>query len=346
MLSKLVDTIFDYLRSRSYWSKVEPLLTLLSAYTVTLVFAYQYLEWQFHFSPTLQLFLVSYVVKQISVVYVGIGLIALTLGLRFATNGDRSTPPLTSRIGSVLRKTGRRLIVAGALAAITTAVFLHLSPNSVSDIRIKMIHEPEFNVYAFVYEIYELNRLEKSWHFEVDVDPVYESMLTSTQRQECDGNSLCLAEKLAEADQQTGLVAITDENLGQDSFWENNGGDVSVISTFDWKKYAPPSTYEYLAYSVLVQSILIHLNEQCAGLPMGSFREGRVAYGDLFEFVPRRQEMKAEILAAHLSPKGEELLANCFGIQYMNEVEQLLSLDWLHSPRVRENMQKSFGVRI
>jgi len=56
--------------------------------------------------------------------------------------------------------------------------------------------------------------------------------------------------------------------------------------------------------------------------------------------------MKAAILAAHLSPKGQELLANCFGLDYMNTCNRLLSLDWLHSGRVHDNLEKNFKIKL
>jgi hypothetical protein len=91
---------------------------------------------------------------------------------------------------------------------------------------------------------------------------------------------------------------------------------------------------------------MIHLNSNCGGLPAGAFQESRLSYGDLFEFTPRRNEMKAAILAAHLSPRGQELLANCFGLEYMNTCNRLLSLDWLHSGRVHDNLEKNFGIKL
>jgi hypothetical protein len=119
-----------------------------------------------------------------------------------------------------------------------------------------------------------------------------------------------------------------------------------VISAGQWKSFEPPSIYEYLSYALIVQSTLIHLNQSCGGLPSAAFQSSRFSYGDLFEFVPRRNQMKAAILAAHLGPKGQELLANCFGLEYMNVSNQLLSLDWLHAGRVHENLEKTFGVKL
>src|ERR1041384_6800365 len=77
---KLLDTLIGYLKGKPYWAKIEPALTLFSLYLMTLVLAYQYIEWQYHFSPALGLYLRSYLVKQISLVYIGIGFLALVFG--------------------------------------------------------------------------------------------------------------------------------------------------------------------------------------------------------------------------------------------------------------------------
>jgi hypothetical protein len=54
--------------------------------------------------------------------------------------------------------------------------------------------------------------------------------------------------------------------------------------------------------------------------------------------------MKAQILAAHLSPSGEELLLNCFGAAYLGTATRLLDLGWARSPSVTENLEKTYGV--
>ena len=93
------------------------------------------------------------------------------------------------------------------------------------------------------------------------------------------------------------------------------------------------------------KSILIHLNGRGA-LPPEAFRESRSSVGELFQFSPRRTELKAAILAAHLTPKAEELLLNSFGVEYLTTCENLLRLDWLHSEGVLENLEKSFKVKL
>jgi hypothetical protein len=225
------------------------------------------------------------------------------------------------------------------------ALFVYLSPHAVRDIRIKFLDEPTFDKYAFVYIIYELNRQQRDWHFEVDFDTFDESALTQKEKERCQGSPLCYAELLADGSSpNSGFIGITGQQLGTDSFWQNHQ-TVSTVSTFRWEAYAPPNTYDYLAYSIIKQSILIHLNGECRGLPSQAFEQSRSAYGDQFEFNPRRREIKAAILTAHLSLKNQELLANCFGVDYMNRCDRLLSLNWLHDARVQGNLEKAFGIK-
>jgi len=119
---------------------------------------------------------------------------------------------------------------------------------------------------------------------------------------------------------------------------------VSVIATVDQGYYAPLSTYEYLAYCLVLQSILIHLDMHGGGLPPGAFEPSAASHGGVFQFNPTKNVLKATILAAQLSPREEAMLFNRFGAEYMNVCRQLLTLDWLHSERVVKNLTVHFGV--
>jgi hypothetical protein len=351
MILKLWEAIGSYLRDKPYWSKIQPAFTLITLYLTIQLLAYQYVQWRYGLTPSPSLFLRSYVCKQITLVFAAIA----AGGLLFALQGRSGEASSRNRLAKALRRHGRtllaRLAIVGLLLAVVVPLLVSLSPNRVSHIRLRFLEEPEgidenasaaFDKYAFVYLIYELNKLQRTWYFEVDFNPFNEDILTSTQKARCDGEekSLCYAETIAEGQP---LIAITGQPLGEDSFWQNRGR-VSVISTHRWPKDKPPSVYEFLVYSVTVQSLVIHLNEHCKGLPQGAFREDRVAYGDLFQFSPKRREMKAVILASHLSPEGEEMLFNCFGPEYLSTTSKLLTLDWLHSPRITKNLAKSFDV--
>jgi hypothetical protein len=346
MLLDMWSTITEYFKGKSYWPAVQGLFTLLSLYLTGSVLAYQYLRWQFGLEPRLALFLRSYVFKQIS-------LIALTLfviGLLFRVIERPRAGSAQGTWAASLRKSasviGKRAAVAGLVLCVVVPAFNSLTPRKASNIRIMFLEDsdPEFDREAFVYLLYELNQRQRQWYFKVDFDVFNRNALTSSELKACEGEreALCFAEKAAGGEQ---LVAITIKSLGADHFWLNRGS-TSVITTFDWKPYVPPTQYEYLVYSVLTQSIVLHLNTQCSGLPLAAFRESRAGLGDLFEFSPRRYALKPAILAAHLSPVQEEMLLNCFGPEYMKTTSSLLTLEWLHSESVRKNLQRSFGVSL
>jgi hypothetical protein len=340
MISKFVELIVNYLKTKSFWPLLEPVFILLSLYVISGVIVYQYIEWRYHFTPELTTFLHSYIIKQISVVFLTFALLALVLGTNWKT-GVRTE--IGSGVIRWVRSGAKKLAIAGIIVVFATGVFLRLAPNRVSLITIKFMERPQsFSEYPFAYIVYELNRSQTDWHFTLDPDTFNRDSRTSSEIERCGTDSLCYA-KLVAADQP--LIGITESGFDQDSFWTNSGS-VSVVSAGQWKPYAPPTTYEYLSYSLIVQSTLIHLNRNCSGLPAGAYESSRLSYGDLFEFTPRRNEMKAAILAAHLSPKGEQLLANCFGLEYMNNCNRLLSLDWLHSGRVHDNLEKNFGIKL
>ncbi len=273
-------------------------------------------------------------------VFLTFALQALVLGTNWKT-GVRTE--LGSRLGSWVRTGARKMVVAGVIVVFGAGVFLRLAPHRVSHIKIKFLDSPKsFSEYPFAYIVYELNRSQTDWHFTLDPDTFNRDSRTSSEIDQCGTDSLCYAKLIAE---EQPLIGITESDFDQGSFWMNSGS-VSVISAGQWKAFEPPSTYEYLSYSLIVQSTMIHLNRNCSGLPTGAFQESRLSYGDLFEFTPRRNEMKAAILAAHLSPKGQELLANCFGLDYMNTCNRLLSLEWLHAGRVHDNLEKNFGIKL
>jgi hypothetical protein len=337
MISKLLEFIFAYLKAKPYWARLEPVALLVSLYVISVVFTFEYVQWRYHFSPSIWLFATSYIVKQITIVFSAIALLALAFSKRSDVRSHART-----KVMQWLRASTRKLIFGGIVLLIAMGLLLYVSPHRVRDVKLKYLDEPSFNKEAFTYIVYELNREQAAWHFTVDFDTFKSNALTSEETKRCGGAPLCYAETVADTDS---LIGITSTQLGQDTFWQNSN-NVSVISVDRWERFSPPSIYEYLAYSLVVQSTIIHLNRYCKGLPISAFVPGRSAYGDLFEFSPRRNEIKAAVLAAHLSPKGEELLGNCFGMEYMNTCSRLLSLDWLRSPRVRENLKKDFNVEL
>jgi hypothetical protein len=338
MIDKFFDLLLDYLKTKSYWRLLEPLVTLVSLYVVSCVIVYQYIEWRYGFTPEIGTFLHSYVFKQVGVVFLVIALLALVLGTTWKREVGSE---IRSQVLPWVRAGARRLVVAGVIVASAVATFLALSPHKVSHIRVKFLEHPtSVDPNAFAYIVYELNRARADWHFDFDADPYNPASRTSEEAALCGEDPLCNA-RLSAAGQP--FIGISEAGFDQGSFWMNSGS-VSVISAGQWKDFEPPSTYEYLAYSLIVQAALIHLNRNCGGLPADAFQPSRQSYGDTFEFAPRRGEMKVALLAAHLNPRWQERLANCFGLDYMNTCDRLLSLDWLHTGRVHDNLAKDFKV--
>jgi hypothetical protein len=346
MLSELWNTITEYFRAKPYWPAIQGLFTLLSLYLTASVLAYEYLRWQYGLEPPLALFLRSYLFKQISVMVLTfflIGVVFRVAGHPQAATAEGAWAVSLRKYASVF---GVRAALAGLVLCLAVPVFNSLTPRKASNIQILFLDDPDpdFDREALVYLLYELNQRQRQWYFNVDFDVFNKNALTSSELKACEGEreALCFAEKTGAGQQ---LIAITTKPLGGDHFWLNRGS-TSVITTADWKPYIPPSQYEYLVYSVLTQSIVLHLNTQCSGLPAAAFRESREGFGDLFEFSPRRYAMRPAILAAHLSPPQEETLLNCFGAEYMKATSSLLTLEWLRSDTVRRNLARSFLVKL
>lgn len=339
MLLKLWEAIEGYFKDKPYWSRLRPAFGLFSIYLVVLVTAYGYVQWQYRISPPLSLFLRSYLFRQVSIGFAALALLLFVFRTEQPVDPTRA-PPAWRRFW---RAAGlKRLAVATIVVSLAVISLLRLAPARARHVRVRFLSDPgpSFDRYAVVYLLYELNKRQRHWYFDVDFDTFDPAELSSIERAACGESPLCYARRLAGADP---FIGVTTEPLGPDSFWQNDG-TTSVITTHGWADHAPPSTYEYLAHAVVVQGILIHLNAHCGGLPTGAYSRSRVARGDLFQFAPRRQAMKAEIMAAHLSPHGEELLLNCFGVDYMTTSASLLTLDWMREKRVEENLKRAFAV--
>jgi hypothetical protein len=216
----------------------------------------------------------------------------------------------------------------------------------VSHITVRFMGLPEdVRSEALAYVIYELNRPQRQWHFDVDYAPFNELVLTSRERERCQADAqplLCYTEQLAAA--RGPVIAITDRPLNG-AYFATHRGLASVITTADSSSYAPLTTYEFLAYTIVVQSVLLHLDMN-GGLPTDAFAPRSSSTGDVFQFAPERATLKSAILAAKLSPEEESLIFNRFGPEYLGVCANLISLDWLYSARVRTNLSKIFGVNL
>lgn len=344
MFFKIWETAYNYFKKRPYWAIIQPLFIFLSFYVFAVVLAYQFIEWRYQISPSVTLYLRSYIFKQITLIFIAVSFISISFKLIGKAKKEERQTKFREFIQRSSKSFLKRAVIIGLVLAIFIPILIYLSPNKVSHIYIKFLDEPDFDKYAFLYLVFELNKLQKNWYFEVDFDVFDERVLATEQRKRCteEDKSLCYARIIAK---DKALIGITAERLGDDFFWRNMD-KVSVISTYRWEEYAPPSKYEYLVYSIIVQSITIHLNAQGKALPKEAFRESRSVYGDLFQFSPRRRALKADILAAHLNQEGEKLLLNCFGVEYLSICSRILTLEWFHSERILKNLKKSFNVEL
>lgn len=346
---KVFDILIDYLKSTGHWSWIRHFVVLAYLYTLLVFLGYQYIRWRYDFPISPDLYIGSYVVKQITLVFAGLVIVTYI----FAQQSKKSAGNREDAHGTGLfrraKAAGPQFILAGVIVAIIAMTFVQISPREMRNVRIKLFKAPgsDFDKDALTYLIYEVNRRQQVWYFEIDFKIFNESIeLSKDQRARCnveepDDKTFCHARMFGK---DYPLIGLTTEDLVDAFFWKNLG-TVSLISTFGWKKYEPPSVYEFLIHAILVQSIIIHLNAYCGGLPGGAFTPQQVSYGGLFQIIPSRGGVKATILAAHLSPKGMDRLLNCFGAEYTSVTAELLRLEWM-AGRVEKNLSRSFGVQL
>jgi hypothetical protein len=353
-IDELLAPVTEYFKGKKYWPAIQPIFALLSLYVAACVLGYEYLQSQYSLVPLqvgntrvslVNLFFHSYLFKQLSIAAATVGIIGLLFKIIDTRTSKTKSTTWTRALKTYSVPLARRGAVVLFVLAIVVPIFWSFTPPDVGNIRVVFLQDPndEYDQSAFVYLLYELNARQSRWHFDVDFD-VYNKNAHVDDVAACEGEPIwfCLAEREAAG---RPLIAFTTAPLGRDHFWQNRKA-VSVITTADWKPYVPPSMYEYLVYSAIAQSMLIHLNTACSGLPSSTFDERSVGFGDLFEFTPRRYAMKPAILAAHISPVQEVMLLNCFGAGYVNDVASLITLGWLHADDVTKKLKLSFGVSL
>ena len=350
----LLGPVTEYFRGKKYWPAIQPIFALLSLYLAACVLGYEYLQSHYSLVPLqvgnarlslVNLFVHSYLFKQLSIAAATIGIIGLLFKIIDSKRNKTKRVAWARALQANSIPLAKRGAVVLFVLAIVVPIFWSFTPPDVGNIRVLFLQDPneEYDQSAFVYLLYELNARQSRWHFDVDFD-VYNKNAHADDVRACEGEPtwFCLAEREAAG---RPLIAFATEPLGRDHFWQNRKA-VSVITTADWKPHVPPTMYEYLVYSAIAQSMLIHLNTACSGLPSSTFAEQSVGFGDLFEFTPRRYAMKPAILAAHISPVQEVMLLNCFGAGYVNDVASLVTLDWLHADDVTKKLKLSFGVSL
>jgi len=98
-------------------------IALLSFYVTALVLVYQFVEWQYRLSPSLSLFMRSYLVKQVTVVSAALGLVLFLLPrlVRPAEPPKPGTPQSPWRMPG--RPAVRMVVMVTLVAARATALF-------------------------------------------------------------------------------------------------------------------------------------------------------------------------------------------------------------------------------
>ncbi len=277
MLSGFWDTLVKYFEKQPYWEAVQPFFLVLFGAGAAEVAAYEYVKAQYSLTEV-PLFLGSYLSTRI---LVSAGAVLLLL-LLFRFDPSRRGRPEPGRLMAFYRGHRTTILYRGLLTAIVAVasgfVFFTTSPTRLSHITIRLMDLPaDVRSDGFTYLVYEMNRMQRQWYFDIDVRPLNPSTLTSAEYNACnpkgDDNAqplLCYAERKAES--QGPLIAITAKPLNN-VYFATHRGTASVITTADAASVAPITNYEYLAYMTVLQSMLIHLDAR-GTRPIEAFAAG------------------------------------------------------------------------
>ncbi|MHC4066428.1 MAG: hypothetical protein ACYSUI_18280, partial [Planctomycetota bacterium] len=242
---KPLDLVLSYLKEQSYWRLLQPLLAFGAAYVVVQALTYEYLQFEYGFSPPIRRYIRSYLSCWITIIFLGIALVAILFSL-----SRRKGPSNTSNRVLVFVREHKavlcyRALVLAAVFVLVLAGMNYYAPSPVGHIRIKFWDPPDsVDPYTFAYIVYELNQRQDTWHFEVDFGGYYPANVVDCP---CEGNdSLCVPNCYAQQDPQgRPLILITGLPIPEDLF-SYQDGKVAIISTVESAAYAPLTDYEYL----------------------------------------------------------------------------------------------------
>jgi hypothetical protein len=350
MLGEMWKSLTGYLEKQPYWERLQPITLLVFLYAGAAIVVYQYLQWQYGLAPPPEIFLRSYLFKQVTVIFIVV--VAAIAAFRLRRPTDEA--PLPGTRAWFVRHKGwlaQRFLVVALILVGGFLLLMWVTPSPAVANVVLRFHPPERSLLRFdfdplrlTYLVYELNREQRAWHFEVDLAPFDETLVPAADTLPCGSERrrlLCIADAYNRESGRNDrpLILITHEGFGSGStgrsyYWLHDDA-VSVISATDWR-FQAPSIYDYLAYSIVVHSLLIHLDTQCADFRPPA-EDDRTMQGDIFEPQVDRRLMQASVMASHLSRDLEEMLLNCFGPAYAADAGRLLSLDWLHDDRVLQN---------
>lgn len=369
MVGELWKTLLEYLKRTPYWPVIEPVALVGFLYVGLCIASYQYLQWRYQVTLDLPLYLQSYLLRQVSV-----GFAAVVAAFLALTSRRPAGRPRLSRAEWALR-IGLVLIIG------STALFLlkAWSPEArVSPIRVRFAalgafaggadgeatpggREKAAADYQHLravapYLLYEINHRQRAWQLEFDTTPFRADLVRQADEERCardDTPPLCVAEAFRAQAAAEGtdrpLVLITAQPLGGGGtrawFWLNRG-PVSIVTLSDWGGPGSPGAVEYLAYALVVQSVMIHMQAHCGFLQPPTGTPEGIVVGNVFDLQPGIDAMRAAVLTGHFSPSDERQLLNCFGPEYMRTAISLASLQWLRTAAVRETLRKVYRVEL
>jgi len=345
MLSKALELFIGWLKSQRYWATIEPFFIIALAWVGAQLLSFEWIGTRTAFKPSFRLFLDSYLSHWITIGALGLAALILLFRSRPGIPARESASHLrmfwSANRRLILYRTGGTLLIL----AVVALGFRRYAPSQVSHITVRFMDlDSDITPEGLAYLIYEINRLQRNWYFEIDFAPFNPEEFSSDQATRCQDDSrpkLCQAEILAEG---RPFIGITAQSLGGAYFAEHRGA-VSVITTAEQSVYAPLTSYEYLAYCLILQAMSIHLDAD-GSLPQDAFDSARLTHGGFFQFVPYKQAVKSSILAARLTPEEEMLLLNRFGRDYVATCADLLTMNWLYSDRVKGNFEHVFKTKL
>lgn len=345
MLDKLFDLIREYLKEKPLWARVRPYVVLCAVGVAGLILAYQYIQWRYELTLDPELFLKSYITYQILLVFAGLALVLLLFQFSPGIPDWLRFQKARELVRANARAVGYRAAVVVVVGAAIVVGLRRSSPERVTHIRLQFLNQPpDVRKDATAYLVYELNRRQKSWRFDLHFEDFNSAALTSDVQDRYrrhEQRTLCFAEIAAEG---RPYIALTGDPLGPSQFWIHRG-PVSVVSTCDRTAYLPLTDYEFVMHSLIVQAMVIHLDTH-GGLPPTFYEQRPISGGSVFDFQPDPQSIKSVILTSQLRPDEEALLLNRFGPEYLQTCKSLLSLDWMRSPQVAGTLRKVFEVKL
>lgn len=351
MVNKLAEWLAEYVKGQPYWAAIRPLVVFLVAYAIAVYGGYQIFHWHYGFAPALEQYVASHVYIWITFLLLAAATFTLLIKMiRFFSRARDETEarPLVV-IEIVLRRYWRDalwvLVTISVVVLLAAPIVLRLTPVRPANITVKLIVEPDaatqFDPQALAYLIYELNKRQRHWHFDLDLNDINSAKIAEQCESE-EHRPLCMLEAWR-GERGGPCIGITTEPLGGTAKVWQHTTSLSVVTTHDLRELKHLNVYDYLAYCLIVQSIAVHLDTHCPSDGPKDYA-ARSSSGSVLDFSPPLAVFKAMVLTGRLSPSDEQRLLRCFGPDYLNRCRDLVSLGWLHGGDVATKLERHYGV--